>query len=163
MNRAAELTERCSLPIIWGRLEPNMKWNWKYTSLWQESQPNRERERNRGRKEKEREWGGVGRKEFTDPVTEKSGDRSGSGMVWYRGSNDAISFSLSLSTSFLLGSTFDEVVHFLICSHHDSDWHDGCQSPNFYFIQLVTLAEIRTSLLPILSTNVPELILKDLI
>lgn len=46
----------------------------------------REGEKYRQEGERERMGGGLGRKEFTDPVTEKSGDRPGSGMVWYRGS-----------------------------------------------------------------------------
>ena len=40
--------------------------------------PSRLRE---GRKQRQEKRGQVGRKEFTDPVTEKSGGRSGSGMV----------------------------------------------------------------------------------
>ena len=64
---------------------------------------------------------------------------------------DAISFSLSLSSStFLLGSRFIQVVPKMVA------WW-LLITPTFYFIQLVTSAKIR-----IPSKNVPELIFIDL-
>lgn len=93
-------------------------------------------------------------KRFTYPVTDKSRGGSVSGMVWYRGSNDVISLSLSLSfISLLVLFSMKLLLKW---------WHDDCQTFKISTPHSNGLSRNENLSLLISSTNDPELILLGL-